>query len=63
MLKSRRRHVYGDRQFIEQRISLEAKITAMSPEERRQRLIELQTKAALLIEGEAVEVEPEPDSD
>jgi hypothetical protein len=42
---------------------LEAKITAMSPEERRQRLIELQTKAALLIEGEAVEVEPEPDSD
>ena len=63
MLKSRRRHVYGDRQFIEQRISLEAKIIAMSPEERRQRLIELQAKAALLIDGEAVEVEPEPDDD
>ena len=63
MLKSRRRHVYGDRQFIEQRISLEAKITAMSPEERRARLIELQAKAALLIDGEAVEVEPEPDGD
>ena len=56
MLKSRRRHVYGDRQFIEQRISLEAKITAMSPEERRQRLIELQAKAALLIDGDVVEI-------
>ena len=61
MVKSRRRHVYGDRQFIEQRISLEAKITAMSPEERRQRLIELQTKAALLIDAEVVEVEPDGD--
>ena len=63
MLKSRRRQVYGDRQVVERRISLEAKITAMSPEERRQRLIELQAKAALLIDGEAVEVEPEPDDD
>jgi hypothetical protein len=31
----------------------------MSVEERKARLIELQAKAALVIEGEAVEVEPE----
>ena len=57
LLKSRRRHVYGDRQFIEQRISLEAEIASMSVEERRQRLIELQRKAALVIEAEATEIE------
>jgi hypothetical protein len=31
----------------------------MTPQERRARLIELQAKAALVIEGEAIEVEPE----
>jgi hypothetical protein len=57
LLKSRRRQIYGDRQFIEQRISLEAEIASMSVEERKARLIELQAKAALVIEGEAVEIE------
>jgi hypothetical protein len=62
--KSRRRQIYGDRQFIEQRISLEAEIASMSVEERRQRLIELQAKAALVIEGEVVDtVEVEPVDD
>jgi len=52
LLKSRRRHIYGERREIEHSSSLEHRISLMTPEERRARLIELQAKAALVIEHE-----------
>jgi hypothetical protein len=61
MLKSRRRHIYGDQQTVEHRGSIEHRIAQMSAEERRARLAELQRKLleGPLIEGQAEEVEDE----
>ena len=48
-----------DKREVDHMGSLEHRISLMSPEQRRARLLELQAKAALVIEGEATEVEEE----
>lgn len=50
---------WRDKREIEVSGSIEHQISAMTPEDRMKRLLELQAKAALVIEGEAVEVKPE----
>ena len=72
LLKSRRRHIYGDRQIIDQRISLEHQVEQMSLEQRKARLAELLALAdanaaaleaptieAQVVEVQAIEVEPD----
>jgi hypothetical protein len=44
---------WRERREVEMTVSLEQEIARLTPEERRQRLRELQIKAGLLIEGEA----------
>lgn len=56
-LINRRAKDWRERKELEVTGTLEHRLAAMSPEERRARLIELQAKAALVIEGEATEVE------
>lgn len=51
---------WKERREVEMTVTLEQQIAQLTPEERRQRLIELQAKASgMLIEGEATEVEPD----
>lgn len=49
---------WRDRKEVEVSGSLEHRISQMTPEQRIARLLELQAKAALIIDGEATEVEP-----
>lgn len=56
-LYNRRPHLWADKKQVEMMGTLEHKISLMSPEERRARLIELQAKAALVIDGVAEEAE------
>ena len=60
-LYNRRPKEWRDRREVEVTGGLEHRISLMSPEERRQRLLELQAKAAQVIEGTAVEVSPVED--
>ena len=55
-LMNRQPKLWRERREVEVTGGLEHRISLMSPEERRARLLELQAKAALVIEGEAVEV-------
>ena len=48
---------WRERREIDMTVSLEMEIARLSPEERAARLLELQAKAGILIEGEASEVE------
>ena len=56
-LRNRQPRKWRDKHEVEHMGSIEARIAAMTPEERLARLIELQAKAVLMIEGEATEVE------
>lgn len=58
-LHNRRPKDWRERREIEVTGGLEFRIAAMSPDERLARLIELQAKAALVIEGEASEIPEE----
>ena len=42
---------WRERREVDVTMTLEAQIAALSPEERRQRLLELQRKAVIMIEG------------
>ena len=55
LLKSRRRHIYGDRREIEHSGSLEMRLRAMTPEQRRTRLLELHARVVRIAEIEAQE--------
>jgi hypothetical protein len=56
-LYNRQPERWRDRKQVEHKGSLEHRISLMTPEERLQRLRELQEKARLAIEGKATEVE------
>lgn len=55
-LTNRQPNKWRERKEIEVSGGIEHQITLMTPEQRMARLLELQAKAALVIEGEAVEV-------
>jgi hypothetical protein len=52
---------WRERREVEVTGTLEHRLAQMTPEERRARLLELQARAAVVIEGEATEVEPQGD--
>jgi hypothetical protein len=56
-LLNRRPREWRERKELEVTGTLEHRLAQMTPEERRARLLELQAKAALVIDGEATEVE------
>ena len=56
-LMNRRRKNWRERKEVEVTGSLEHRLAQMTREERRARLLELQARAAIMIEGEATEVE------
>lgn len=58
-LTNRRPKEWRERREVEVTGTLEHKVAQMTPEERRARLLELQAKAAQVIDGEATEVEEE----
>lgn len=58
-LNNRQPNRWQDRKNVEVSGGIEHTIALMSPEQRLARLLELQQKAGLVIEGQAVEVEPE----
>jgi hypothetical protein len=52
---------WRERREVEVTGTLEHRLAQMTPEERRARLLELQARAAVVLEGEANEVEPRGD--
>jgi hypothetical protein len=58
-LRNRQPERWRDKREVDHMGSLEHRISLMTPEQRRARLLELRAKAAEVIEGEATEVEEE----
>jgi hypothetical protein len=56
-LRNRQPRKWRDKHEVEHMGSIEARIAEMTPEQRRTRLLELQAKATLVIDGEVTEVE------